>query len=128
MWELWDLQELQEPRGVQELWELLELQELEEQPDILPLNENAQIVERPGGPTFFGPGIFWGPKKQCIFGKYTIWPSSPWAEYIQVIGLMVFKILTLCPQFQLYSAPYLLEDNPSTKSMHVFLRAPSLSS
>ncbi len=50
------------------------------------------LVKWPGGPKIFGPGIFRGPEKQCIFGKYTIWPSSPGAEYIQVIGRMVFKL------------------------------------
>ncbi len=40
----------------------------------------------------FWAGYFSGPKKAIHFGKYTIWPSYPGAEYIQVIGLMVFKL------------------------------------
>ncbi len=50
------------------------------------------VVQRPWGWKFFGPGMFWGPKFQCIFGKYTIWPFSPEAEYIQLSGHKVFKL------------------------------------
>ncbi len=84
----------------------------------------------PRGWKFFGPQMFRFPKKQCIFGKYTIWPLSPGVQYIQVLGHRVFnwaftgittsKILTLCPHVTLYSTPKLLEDNLRTKSMLSF--------
>ncbi len=51
-----------------------------------------KIVERPGGWKNFGPGIFRGQKLQWIFGKYTIWPLSPGAEYTQLPGRKVFKL------------------------------------